>query len=128
LHPSISAHPPVRSVEKVLDLGVHDRLESGEERAAQSVPESLGAFPDDKEQLGGRGAAASVRGYHGATGRLVPEATSTSAGGRHGGEATRTSSPSVRAARAGRKVVRRDRGDHGLQSRHGKVAVESRAE
>jgi hypothetical protein len=35
------------------DLDLHDRVEPGEERVAQSVQESVGPVPDDPAELGG---------------------------------------------------------------------------
>ena len=49
VHPRVPAHAPVRSVEEVLDVDLHDRVEPGEERAAQPVAQSARALPDDQE-------------------------------------------------------------------------------
>jgi hypothetical protein len=45
-------------------VDLHDRVEPGEERAAQPQPQSAGAVPDDQEKLGSRSSAAAVRGHH----------------------------------------------------------------
>jgi RNA polymerase sigma-70 factor (ECF subfamily) len=86
VHPGLPASAPLRPVQEVLDVGIHDRVESGQERAAQPLAEPARVVPDMKGSWEDE-IALSVRGHDGASGRSLPQASPARAGRGDGREA-----------------------------------------
>ena len=117
VHPRVPAPAPLRPVQEVLDLDLHDRDQPGEERAAQPLAEPAGALPDDARRTGRTTTGRSSW----RTTRTRPTTCSGSGTCRswssaRSRRAARASPRRVRAARDRGQDVRGDRRDHAIRN------------